>query len=76
MNFEYKNNDYISAKEFNLLIKDYAKVNNVNYYDIPYSKGKMLTKTQRIVKLGYKYLNKLVEYEEKERICGEDRNSY
>ncbi len=75
MNFEY-NNVNIKAKEFIVLIKDYADINAINYYDIPNGKGKRLTKEQRIVKKSYEYLNKLVEYEEKEKLCGEERNSY
>ena len=42
----------------------------------PNERGKRLTEEQKNYKLGYEYLIKLVEYEEKERICGENRNSY
>lgn len=76
MNYTYNNLSYIKAENFNMLIKNYAEENHIDYYDIPRGKGKRLTKTQRIVKNGYEYLNKLIEYEEKEKICGEDRNSY
>lgn len=76
MNYVYENNDYIKAKEFNIIIKNYTDTNGIDYYDIPCGKGKRLTKIQKNIKIGYEYLNKLVEYEEKERICGKDRNSY
>lgn len=35
-----------------------------------------MTREQKNYKLAYQYLTKLLEYEEKERICGENRNSY
>lgn len=76
MNYSYENTNYITAKEFNELIINYANINNIDYHDIPRGKGKKLTAFQRIIKTGYEYLNKLIEYEEKERICGEERNSY
>lgn len=76
MNYTYKSPNYIKAQELNTLIKNYAFENNIDYYDIPSGKGKRLTKQQRLVKVGYQYLNKLIEYEEKEEICGEERNSY
>lgn len=76
MDFVWKNNSYIKAEELIILIKNYADLNDINIYDIPSGRGKRLTKQQKILKLSYEYLNKLVEYEEKENICGEDRNSY
>ena len=56
--------------------RPYSDINNIDFYDIPNGKGKRLTKEQKIIKYGYEYLNKLIDYEEKEKICGEDRNSY
>lgn len=76
MNFTYENNDYIKASELNILIKNFSDFNGINIYDIPSGKGKRLTDKQRMIKQGYEYLNKLIEYEEKEFICGKDRNSY
>ena len=37
---------------------------------------KRLTKEKKNYKKGYEYLVKLIEYEEKEKICGKNRNSY
>ncbi len=66
----------ITTIELNNILKEYVLNNNVDIYNIPNGKGKRLTKEQRNCKLGYQYLNKLLEYEEKEKICGENRNSY
>lgn len=76
MEYDYNNKDYIKSEEFNVLIKEYSNLNNINYEDIPFGKGKRLTKIQRTIKISYEYLNKLIEYEEKEQRCGKDRNSY
>ena len=76
MNLEYENEKNIKAEEFIILVNKYANSNDIDYYDIPSGKGKRLTKSQKIIKKGYEYLNKLIEYEEKERLCGDGRNSY
>lgn len=74
---EYSNKkDIIKAYELNLIIKDYASNNNIDIYNIPSGRGTRKTKEQRNYKLGYEYMLKLLEYEEKEEICGENRNSY
>ncbi len=72
----YDTKKLITVLEFNNLLKEYAVSNNIDIYNIPSGRGKKLTKEQKYCKLGYQYLNKLLEYEEKERICGENRNSY
>ena len=76
MNYECNNNEYITAEKFSVILNQYSNTKKISYYDIPSGKGKHLTKEQRIIKYGYDYLNKLVEYEEKERICGKSRNSF
>lgn len=76
MKYSYTNNDLIKSYEFNEKLKNYASVNKIDLYNISSGKGKRLTKEQKICKLGYNYLLKLLEYEEKEKICGENRNSY
>lgn len=76
MNYDYNNKYYIKSEEFKILIKKYSDINNMNYQDIPFGKGKRLTKVQRTIKTSYEYLCKLTEYEAKEKLCGEDRNSY
>ena len=49
---------------------------NIKLEDIPSGKGIRQTRNQKLLILGYKYLDKLIEYEEKEKICGPNRNSY
>ena len=72
----YDTKKLITEIEFHNLLKQYALNNKIDIYNIPSGRGKKLTKEQKYCKLGYQYLNKLLEYEEKERICGENRNSY
>lgn len=66
----------IKAYDYNQILKQYAFDNNIDINNIPNGRGKRLTQEQKNYKVGYEYLVKLVEYEEKERICGENRNSY
>ena len=66
----------IKSCNYNQILKSYVTTNNIDINNIPSGRGKRLTQEQRNYKVGYKYLVKLVEYEEKERICGENRNSY
>lgn len=66
--------DLIKAYDLNKILKKYACDNNI--VNIPNGRGKRLTQEQKNYKKGYEYLVKLLEYEEKEQICGEDRNSY
>ena len=66
----------IDSKTFSDDLQDYAKNNKIDVNHIPHGKGKRLTKEQKNYKLGYAHLIKLLEYEEKEKICGENRNSY
>ena len=76
MNIEFKDKKLIKSFQFNELIKEYVVRENIDINSIPTGKGKRLTKEQRNYKLAYQYLIKLLEYEEKEIICGENRNSY
>lgn len=68
--------ELVTAYEFNNVLKQYSIDNNIDVANIPNGRGKRLTEEQKNYKIGYEYLVKLVEYEEKERICGENRNSY
>ncbi len=68
--------ELIKAMNLNKIINEYALNNKIDVNNIPNGRGKRLTKEQKNYKLGYQYLTKLLEYEEKERICGENRNSY
>lgn len=68
--------ELISSYEYNSILKKYSLDNNVDINDLPNGRGKRLTIEQKNYKRGYEYLVKLIEYEEKERICGNGRNSY
>ena len=76
MEIEIKDKNLIKSFQFNELIKEYVVRENIDINSIPTGKGKRLTKEQRNYKLAYQYLIKLLEYEEKEEICGKNRNSY
>ena len=73
---EANNKDLIKIGKFNSILKDYVYRNNIDIYNLPSGKGVRTTKEIKNYKLAYQYLIKLLEYEEKERICGENRNSY
>lgn len=73
---KYNSNQCITTIEFQTILKEYAFHKQIDVYKIPSGRGKRLTLEQKKCKLGYQYLSKLLEYEEKERICGENRNSY
>ena len=75
-NIEFNDKGLIKSYQFNELIKKYIVRENIDINSIPSGKGKRLTKEQKNYKLAYQYLIKLLEYEEKEKICGEKRNSY
>ena len=68
--------ELIKSYDFNQLLKQYAHFNDIDINNIPSGRGKRLTVEQRNYKTGYEFLIKLVDYEEKERICGNNRNSY
>ena len=76
MNIELKSKTLIKSFQFNELIKSYVVRENIDINSIPNGRGKRLSKSQRNYKIAYQYLIKLLEYEEKEEICGENRNSY
>ena len=71
-----KNEEFVSLVELSIHLKKYAEINKVDINNIRSGKGIKLTKAQKLIKLGYSYLNKYLEYEEKEIICGPNRNSY
>lgn len=76
ININYAQKDFIKSYELNEILNKYVIDNVIDVSAIPSGKGKRLTKEQRAYKLLYEYLIKLLEYEEKERTCGENRNSY
>ena len=73
---EFTSKNLITSYELNKIIKQYVNDKEINTDNIPIGKGKRLTKEQKHYKVAYGYLIKLLEYEEKEKICGENRNSY
>lgn len=73
---EYDVKQRIKSVDFNTNILSYAKENKVDILNIPKGKGKRCTKAQRLVKKGFEYLSKLLEYEENSRICGDNRKSF
>ena len=76
MGFQINDKSLIKCIDLNKLIKEYIKREKIDINAIPSGKGKRLNKQQKNYKIAYQYLIKLLEYEEKERICGENRNSY
>lgn len=76
MEMEFNEKKLIKSSELNEHIKSYVSRENIDVKSIPTGKGKRLTKEQKNYKVVCQYLIKLLEYEEKERICGENRNSY
>lgn len=76
MGFELTNKNLIKCTDLYNLINEYALQEKIDINAIPNGKGKRLSKEQKKYKLAYQYLLKLLEYEEKEKICGENRNSY
>lgn len=76
MGVEFTDKNLIKSIELNKRIKEYVAIKQIDIYSIPSGKGKKLTKEQKNYKQAYQYLIKLLEYEEKERICDDNRNSY
>lgn len=76
MNIDFNPNELIKSNQLFEAINLYAKDSGFNPKLIPSGKGKRISKEQRYYKQCYKYLIKLIEYEEKETICGHNRNSY
>ena len=77
MKVKYRNNQkLIRTTELYELLNDYAEKNNININEITNSKKRITDDKEKKFKEGYKYLTKLLEYEEKEKICGENRKSY
>ena len=76
MNIDFNPNELIKSNQLFEAINLYAKDSGFNPELISSGKGKRISKEQRNYKQCYKYLIKLIEYEEKETICGHNRNSY
>lgn len=77
MDISYDDKKLITAKNLNDKLNKYAVLNDIDTtLTLTSNKGKRLSKYQKNYKIAYKYLTKLIEYEEKEAICGELRNSF
>lgn len=76
MGIEITDKKLIKSSKLNELITKYVSEKNIDIKAIPSGKGKRLTIEQKNYKMAYQYLIKVLEYEEKEHICGENRNSY
>ena len=72
----FEKDKFIKSNEFNEILNNYITRQNINIYDIPNGPGCKRTKEEKNYLCGFQYLTKLLEYEEKETICGENRNSY
>ncbi len=71
-----ENSEKINSKILLTAIKKYEEKAGIKIEEIKTGKGIRATREEKLCILGYKYLNKLLEYEEKEAICGPNRNSY
>lgn len=74
--FNFTINGLIKSYQLNNILNEYVKKENIDTLNIPTGKGTRKTESQKNYIKGYSYLIKLLEYEEKEEICGENRNSY
>lgn len=75
LNISYEGYE-INPVFLNSSLKNYEEKEQINIEEIKTGKGIKLTRKQKLIKQGYKYLDKLLEYQEKEIICGPNRNSY
>jgi hypothetical protein len=75
-NSNVDDNVYIKSSELYNILKKYVVEKGIDIYNIPTGRGCKKTKEQKNYKIANDFLLKLLEYEEKERICGENRNSY
>ena len=76
MGYNILQKEMIKSNQFYDLINEFVKTKNIDIHNIPIGRGKRLSKEQKQYKLAYQYLLKLLEYEEKEAICGKNRKSY
>lgn len=76
INVTFGSKEFIKSYQLLELLNKYAQENGFDPEAIPSGKGRRITPEQKKYKIGYKLLIKLLEYEEKEAICGENRNSY
>ncbi len=65
MEIEITDKKLIKSNKLKEIIESYVTKENIDVNSIPSGKGKRLTKEQKNYKIAYKYLIKLLEYEEK-----------
>lgn len=75
-NLDMKENEYVKSSQLYEILNDYISKNNIDISHIPSGRGCKRTKEEKNYKHGHDLLLKLLEYEEKEAICGPNRNSY
>lgn len=66
----------ITPEKLFVIVEEYREKNAIILEEIPQGKGHRKTETQRTYLEGIALLTKLLDYQEKEEICGPDRNSY
>ena len=66
----------IGSRQLYGLISEYAGENGIDPASLPSGRGHRLSPEQKLLKTALKQLEKLLEYEETEMICGPDRKSY
>lgn len=76
MELPFKENETVSSSSVYKKLAAYADKEDISLEDLPTGKGHRLSCSQRLAKEGLNHLSKLLDYEERERICGPDRNSY
>ena len=74
MGFAISHERLIKSYEFNDILKKYQKREQINIDKLHVRKKRTIAEKQYLA--GLKHLTKLLEYEEKNQICGENRNSY
>lgn len=71
-----KRKEYIKSSELKKYIERFKAQENIVDDEIPKGKGSRPTRIQKLYMYSFKLLEKLICYEEIERICGPDRNSF
>lgn len=67
---------FVKSEALLMATKAFRNATGIGEGTIACGKGKRLTAEERLARQGDKLLQKLIEYEEQEAICGPDRNSY
>ncbi|MDO4199063.1 MAG: transposase [Erysipelotrichaceae bacterium] len=77
LNIGYQEEDcLVMSLELQIALNTFSEIKNIDIKTVPTGKGSKPTREQKLLKYGYELLSKLLEYEEREIICGPNRNSY